>query len=365
MSKSQLCGGIFVNKFRYLLLCIFLLCSGAANAELDKHLREIIDPLKIEADNGNVKALYELSDRYFSIFCCTAGDEYKRDGEQAKVAFNYLLSMHKGNDDYLEFIIGKFYNFGIGIPKNDALAFRWWMMSAEHGNADAQNNIGYMYQKGMETEQNFDKALEWYQKAASKGDKSALKNIGTMYYEGIGVKTDCAEALKWFEQAEKHNDSSATSSIDEIKKDPKCRAALPANTSASLSEIYGSSKASDDTETADDAFAQYQLAASHDDGGNKQIDYVKAKYWYEKSAAQGNLDALRALGFMYEKGKGMPVDYLKAIEIYTEAANKGDKFSHSNLWWMYSQGVGVKPNKKIADEWLEKGNKLDESGAAK
>ncbi|WP_440867580.1 tetratricopeptide repeat protein [Symbiopectobacterium purcellii] len=85
------------------------------------------------------------------------------------------------------------------------------------------------------------------------------------------------------------------------------------------------------------------------------IDYEKAKYWYEKASAQGNLDAMRALGFMYEKGKVMEVNYTKAIRIYTEAAEKGDYHSHINLWWMYSQGLGVEKNSTIAAQWPQKG----------
>ncbi|MBG6241069.1 MAG: sel1 repeat family protein [Candidatus Symbiopectobacterium sp. Dall1.0] len=68
-----------------------------------------------------------------------------------------------------------------------------------------------------------------------------------------------------------------------------------------------------------DAAEQYALGSAYDDGGTQNIDYGKARYWYEKSSARGNLDAMRALGFMYEKGKGMEVNYTKAIKIYTEA----------------------------------------------
>lgn len=112
----------------------------------------------------------------------------------------------------------------------------------------------------------------------------------------------------------------------------------------------------------DDAIAQYALGSSYDDGGIKNIDYGKAKYWYEKSSAQGNLNATRALGFMYEKGKGMKVNYARAIELYTEAANKGDYYSHINLWWMYTEGVGVEKNSNIATQWSQKAEKLETLG---
>lgn len=113
-----------------------------------------------------------------------------------------------------------------------------------------------------------------------------------------------------------------------------------------------------------DAAEQYALGNAYDDGGIRDIDYEKAKYWYEKASAQGNLDAMRALGFMYEKGKGMEVNYTKAIKIYTEAAEKGDYHSHINLWWMYSQGLGVEKNSTIAAQWSQKARKLEAAGKA-
>lgn len=113
-----------------------------------------------------------------------------------------------------------------------------------------------------------------------------------------------------------------------------------------------------------DAAAQYTLGNAYDDGDTGDIDYEKARYWYEKSSAQGNLDAMRALGFMYEKGKGMAVNYAKAIEIYTQAADKGDYRSHINLWWIYSEGLGVEKNSDIAAQWLQKAKKLEAAGKA-
>lgn len=356
---------VFLSRFPihaigYIFSFLVLLNSGVASAEFDKRLSAIIDPLKIEANKGDVNALNQLSERYFSIFCCAAEEQYTKDGKYAKQTLNYLLSMHKEGNAELEFVIGKFYNFGIGTPESDATAFEWWLKSAQNGNADAQNNVAYFYQTGRETAQDFDKALEWYKKSASQNNRDALRNIGSMYYKGVGVKRDCSEALKWFEQSEEFNDSLATDYIEEIKTDPECADSLMTNPTVAPLKGSGSSKPSSGDETPDDAIEQYKLAASHDDGGNKRIDYVKAKYWYEKSASQGDLDAMRALGFMYEKGKGMDIDYKKAVEIYTDAANRGDIGSHSNLWWMYSQGIGVEKNEKIAQEWSQKSKKLQQ-----
>ena len=52
-------------------------------------------------------------------------------------------------------------------------------------------------------------------------------------------------------------------------------------------------------------------------------DYAKAKEWYEKAAAQGEVFAQYNLGEMYELGKGVAQDYAKAREWYEKAAAQG------------------------------------------
>jgi TPR repeat protein len=43
-------------------------------------------------------------------------------------------------------------------------------------------------------------------------------------------------------------------------------------------------------------------------------DYVKAREWYEKAAAQDSRDAMRSLSDIYEKGLGVPKNAAKARE---------------------------------------------------
>jgi len=40
-----------------------------------------------------------------------------------------------------------------------------------------------------------------------------------------------------------------------------------------------------------------------------QQDYVMAREWYEKAAAQGNTDAKSNLGALYANGQGVQQDY--------------------------------------------------------
>ena len=101
------------------------------------------------------------------------------------------------------------------------------------------------------------------------------------------------------------------------------------------------------------------LGLLYENGQGVAQDYAKAREWYEKAAdkgdatpcstsacftttvrawrrttprrasgtrrpPQGQRDAMRNLGLLYENGQGVAQDYAKAREWYEKAADKGD-----------------------------------------
>ena len=79
----------------------------------------------------------------------------------------------------------------ISLP---AEAIKWYRLSAEQGNAHAQNNLGVMYEKGQGVPQNDAEALKWFRKSAEQSNAVAQKNLGFMY-QSRGVPRDDAEAV--------------------------------------------------------------------------------------------------------------------------------------------------------------------------
>ena len=63
--------------------------------------------------------------------------------------------------------------------------------------------------------------------------------------------------------------------------------------------------------------AMYNLGLFYDENGER----LKAKEWYEKSAAKGDADAMTNLGVLYDN-EG---EKAKAKEWYEKAASKGSK----------------------------------------
>jgi len=101
-----------------------------------------------------------------------------------------------------------------------------------------------------------------------------------------------------------------------------------------------------------DADAQRRLGNLYNHGDEVPQNYNEAVKWYRKAAEQGDAEAQGSLGMMYETGEGVPQDYDEAIKLYRKAAEQGDAFSQSSLGQMYRDGKGVAKDLIHAYAWL-------------
>ncbi len=74
--------------------------------------------------------------------------------------------------------------------------------------------------------------------------------------------------------------------------------------------------------------------------------------WYEKAAAQGQLEAQFGLGCCYLDGQGVPKDESKAVEWCQKAASKGHASAQFLLGVMHYMGRGVLKDKVKAYVWV-------------
>jgi hypothetical protein len=90
-----------------------------------------------------------------------------------------------------------------------------------------------------------------------------------------------------------------------------------------------------------DADAQRNLGYMYDNGRGVPQDDSAAVIWYRKAAVQGNTTAQVNLGFMYEKGRGVAQDDAAAVNWYRKSADQGNARAQCNLGYMYANGRGV------------------------
>jgi hypothetical protein len=103
------------------------------------------------------------------------------------------------------------YEKGRGVPQDDKVAMKWWILAAEQGSIFAQNSLGWIYDfKG-----DYKAAMNWYKLAAEQGYARAQYNLGFIYDFKQG---DVKPAMKWYKLAAEQGVGRAQRRLQEIHK---------------------------------------------------------------------------------------------------------------------------------------------------
>ena len=80
--------------------------------------------------------------------------------------------------------VGRCYERGDGVGKDEAEAVRWYRMAAELGLAEAQFELGRCYAFGLGMRRNRAPAAKWLHKAAAQWHGKAMLMLGSWYRSG-------------------------------------------------------------------------------------------------------------------------------------------------------------------------------------
>lgn len=176
--------------------------------------------------------------------------------------------------------IGSIYEKGLGVAKDDQLAFKWYKMASDQNDNRAQYVLGKFYKDGRGVKQDYRRAVRLFQLSADQGTVIALAQLGTLYFNGQGVPQDYAQALKYFEEAASKGDTFSTFSIGWM-------------------HLIGAGVPRDDAQ----AFRWLKVAAERGYGEAQQLlglmytdgtmpqDIVRAHMWFNLASAAGQVDA--------------------------------------------------------------------------
>ncbi|MEY3851385.1 MAG: hypothetical protein RI910_365 [Verrucomicrobiota bacterium] len=214
-------------------------------------------------------------------------------------AFEDCMVKAAKGDRFSQCQLGDFYAAGHGVVADQEVATKWYRQAAEHGLPLAQHKLGNRYAFAHGVSKDLVESAVWHRKAAEQGFDWSQYHLANCYISGEGVKKDADEALRWFRAAAEQGDSAY----------------------------------------------QYQLAVSlhkgpltYQDGKQDMPEILK---WYRLAAEQGEIDALRALSYLYEQGGGVKKDEAEALNWLRLAAMWGDESSQGFLGDRYASGKGV------------------------
>jgi hypothetical protein len=118
-----------------------------------------------------------------------------------------------------EFLLGLFYQCGIGVKVDHTKAFYWYNLAADNKYEKAYSHIGRYYRDGRIVTKNYEEALKWFEKAICSNNKDvrgeALYDYGVMYWEGFGVKQNKDKAILLFAES---RDLECINAINKLKK---------------------------------------------------------------------------------------------------------------------------------------------------
>jgi PAN domain/Sel1 repeat len=95
-------------------------------------------------------------------------------------------------------------------------SFRWYVVAAGQGSAQAEQNLGFLYYNGFGVQQDYSQAAIWYRKAADRGLPVGETSIGWMYQKGLGVPINYAEALRWNRKAAEQGDMNGEQNLGRL-----------------------------------------------------------------------------------------------------------------------------------------------------
>ncbi|MEN0046319.1 MAG: tetratricopeptide repeat protein [Bacteroidota bacterium] len=320
------------------------------------------------ANSGNAKAQY-YAGKLYEIGCGVeenidkAVEWYQQSAAQDYLAANFQLSL--------------LHLLGDKIAKNKKEAFYWCDRTARKGYVKAFFLLAWMYENGIGTNKDSIRAANWYEKASKR---KYTKQVAEYDFSFLSVDNVLMPVDSLMTSNFKDEDSIANEENEIVQVDSSTKIVTKNLNLDSISKIvfledprYSrlliSSKKMVKYETAvgylmgtvsqkgsykKDTVKAIQLLYNNSLMGHAPSqrvlggiclslkDHIKALYWYEKAASQGNEAAIYTLGLFYHQGEIVPRDNEKAF-LYLQSIEES-----SNIWKlyeilgeMYYKGIGT------------------------
>ncbi|WP_291844246.1 hypothetical protein [Maricaulis sp.] len=188
--------------------------------------------------------------------------------------------------------LGYAYSNGIGVERDDAEAFSWYLRASEGGLVRAQTVLGLFYETGRGTEPNLGQALIWYLNAYDAGAPGAAARLGRLLVAGEIESRNETDAAAWLTAAARAGMDGA---LERMEAEAE---AGNADTLYALGHFYTEGE----VVPQDDGIAvgylsraaelgapgaQLVMAGRYATGAGVEQDYVEAHKWANLAAAAG------------------------------------------------------------------------------
>lgn len=276
-----------------------------------------------------------------------------------------------GQDAVADYYLGRLYLYGYGQLKNNNLAMRYFIKSAEKGYLPA---VQLMAKYSLFKEKNPEQAVRWFKQAAAVGDVNAQMFMAGAYLYGVGVKKNIDTASRYYIDAAKNGNAIAQYTLAENFMDSRhsgnnklgliwlSKSANSDNPKAltKLGGLYVAGKLvtkdiPKGLELLNKAASQNYVPAMVELGkvALAQNDYDQALNWFNKAGNQHSAEAYLQLAHAYLQDKSPIYDPKNGFLWTLKAAQEGSVQAKIDLSNLYQKGIGVNTDETLAKQWMD------------
>ena len=251
--------------------------------------------------------VFECGQQHYIDICSLFNSYHSKKKFDVNKVMEWWTELTKGkySNGIIENQIGDAYRDGTPVKKNMKKAMKWYLKSAEYGNAMAQYNLAICYES---IEKDPKKILFWLLKSAEQNYFQAQCYLSDYYSDGIDTPIDYIKSRDWL---------------------TKAFIIAPENEKGNIANKIGYS-------------FEHQ----------NEKDMKEAVKWYMKGVEYSNSEAEYNLAICYEEGTGIEQDNKKAFDL---AVGMREKMNNNRLLLVgryYSAGIGTSVDNTESRKWL-------------
>lgn len=247
-----------------------------------------------------------------------------------------------------QYLLGKAFLYGLGVPKDEKKAFELAKKSADNNFSNGTNMLGACYLDGIGVEKDGLMASSLFLKAANEKNSFAMYNLASMYLNGNFFTKDINKGINWIEKAIENNHPTAIVDLAGWYRDGII---IPKDIQKA---IYWFKKGVEEGKP-NAVVLLGSLYSSNDVRDDKTAKYYFELYLNKHFTEKDNVDSKMGPFYgLYGKTLERLGEYKKAFDSYKKGAYYNDTFSMVDLYFLTNKHKDLPMSEDEKNNWLKK-----------
>lgn len=231
-----------------------------------------------------------------------------------KTALNLALPRAESGDAAAQTLVAEILSRGLGVPRDEKQAARWYSLAAEQGVPEAQFQYALMLLDGRFVPKDLQGAYALLQAAAEAGNRLAQFNFAQLVIDREPGENGLVRAVSYYQRAADAGLADAQYAMSQVFANGT--AGKPKNEAEARRWLALAARQNYDT-------AQLDLGTWLIEGRGGERDLKAGFGWLHRAAMAGNVAAQNRVAKLYMQGVGTDPDSISAAAWYFLARRAG------------------------------------------